>query len=141
MTPLSVDKFLILAHQRGLLEIKDKVVVLTDAGRNELDAISEHCLSIMKDSFGKDFDRISEELSMSMGRIVSARETFQLVMRGMLGTETRVLAFLLNEKETNFDALTKAVGETVSLTSVTGDNKDNTGNNVTPFRKKPKLDS
>jgi hypothetical protein len=134
--PLSVDKYLIIAHQRGLLEIKEKLVLLTDSGRNELDSISDECMELMKGPLGYDFDQMADQVSASLGREVSKRETFQMVMRSMVGTEARLLAFLLNERETNFDALTKAIKETLTMTA-----PEPEGPNVTKFRKKPKLDS
>lgn len=138
--PVSIDKYLIIAHQNGLVEIKGKAVLLTENGFKELDTISDHCLNLMKGSLSVDFDQMAETLSAVYGRKMSQRDTFQLVMLSLVGTEARLLAFLLNERETEYVALTKAVAETLAIMP---NNKVEPKDNTIPFtgRKKPKLDS
>lgn len=137
--PLAVDKYLIVAHQRGLLEIDGKALILTDAGKRELNTISYECLDLLKDILGDEVEKAGESLTAVHGRKFSPAETFQYVFMALTGTEARLLAFLLNEKETNYETINKVLKQDKGGIPV--DPNPPTGNNVTPFKKKPKYDA
>lgn len=138
--PGSVDKYLIIAFQKGFIEIDSKNALLTPSGFIEMNVITEHCLSLMKD-ISADFEKMAESLTSMYGKKFSKVETFQVALLTLMGTEARLLAFLLNQKETDYKALLEAVKETMRINPSEPSPQPKV-TSVTPFRKRgPKLDS
>ena len=133
--PVSIDKYLIIAHEKGYLKINGPFLSLTETGIAEMNTITDHCLVLIKDAVGDDIDVMAEKLSSIVKEKITPRTAFQITLAELTGTEARLLAFLLHEKDTDFKALTSAAQDMI------GAGTSDTDNVKTLGKKKPKYDA
>lgn len=126
-----IEKYIILAYNKGFLEIKGSNVKITATGLLELDEISTKCLSLLKGNLAKNFEEVYEMASKTHDKGFSKEQMFQAMMFNLLNSEANLLAFFMHEKDSDYKYFIEARDEDFATESA-----QPKGNNVFNFKKK-----
>lgn len=96
-----LDKYLLIAFTKGLVKVEGEEVVLTTDGKKELDDISKTCGEILN-ADGQMLTQATKEINTLTTQPYQEHEVFQTMMMTLAGSEPRLLAFLMREKEVDF---------------------------------------
>lgn len=120
MLGLTLDSYIVEAVTNKLVVLDKgpggRFLLLTEAGKNEMTSILNHCIPLLDEGSNYVTDAC-EEAKVHTGKDYTPVELIRIMLLSMIGSEVRLLAFLMSEKEANYKYITATMKEKVGTKS------------------------